>query len=92
MRQNQDSDDSIQLPFEITSSALSESQLNDVVQAYIQPEGAEFGLTESALQSKERVVRKQIDSGSLKLISDPGTETIMLMGSQDWRALQARMK
>jgi uncharacterized protein YheU (UPF0270 family) len=89
----QDSDDEAnQRPFEVSSADLSESVLNEVIANFIQPEGAEFGMTESALQAKERVVRKQIETGSLKLISDPGSESVTLMSSQDWRNLIAKMK
>jgi|GEM_PF-2653769 len=83
-------DDEQALPFEISIAELSDSALDDVIKLYITPEGADFGLSAEALAGKERIVRKQIASGSLKLITDPGAEVTMLMSSQDWRTLQAK--
>ena len=83
-------DDEQTLPFEISTADLSDTALDEVVKLYITPEGSDFGLSADALAGKERVVRKQIASGSLKLITDPGAEVTMLMSSQDWRALQAK--
>ena len=77
-------------PFETTPDDISEAALNEVIRLYISPEGSDFGLSAEALAAKERVVRKQIASGSLKLVTDPGAELTMLMSSQDWRALQKK--
>ena len=83
-------DDEQAFPFEVSADELSEASLNEIIRLYITPEGSEFGLSADALATKERVVRKQIASGSLKLITDPGAELTMLMSSQDWRALQKK--
>lgn len=83
-------DDEQALPFEISIAELSDSALDEVIKLYITPDGSDFGLSAEALAGKERIVRKQIASGSLKLITDPGAEVTMLMSSQDWRTLQAK--
>ena len=83
-------DDDQAFPFEVSADDLGESALDEVIKLYITPEGSDFGLDASALAAKERNVRKQISTGSLKLITDPGAETTMLMSSQDWRNLQKK--
>ena len=83
-------DDEQALPFEISIAELSDSALDEVIKLYITQDGSDFGLSAEALAGKERIVRKQIASGSLKLITDPGAEVTMLMSSQDWRTLQAK--
>ncbi len=84
-------DDEQAYPFETTPDDLSEASLNEVIKLYITPEGSDFGLSVEELNAKERVVRKQIASGSLKLITDPGAEMTMLMSSQEWRSLQKKL-
>ena len=83
-------DDEQAFPFEITADDLSEKDLDEVIKLYITPEGSDFGLDASALAAKERTVRKQIATGSLVLVTDPGAETTMLMSSQEWCGLQKK--
>ena len=82
-------EDTAMLPFEVAIDDLSESTLNEVIRQFIQPE--ESAMSESVFQGKDRVVRRQISTGSLKLITDPGSESTVLMSSQDWRLLQAKI-
>ena len=77
----------VQRPVELSADDLREEEIDELVRNFIMPDGSDSGLTEAAYQAKERTVRKQIASGSLRIISDPSSETRMLMGSQEWRAL-----
>ena len=75
----------------MSANDLSEEDIERLVQSFITPDGTESDLSESARQAKERQVRKQIASGSLRVISDPSTESTMLMGSQEWRAIMQKL-
>ncbi len=94
MKQNNENsdDESAQRPREVSVEDLTEQALNEVIRVYVCPEGAEFDMTESAREAKERVARRQIATGSLKLISDPYSESTVLMSAQDWRALVQKME
>ena len=84
-------DEDFQPPYEMQASELSEEEIERLVQSFITPDGTDSDLSESARQAKERQVRKQIASGSLKVINDPGSEVTMLMGSQEWRAIVTKL-
>lgn len=77
-------------PAEITEQDISESQLTELIKSYIVPEGSDFAMTPEQFDAKERLARKQIASGSLKIIFDAASDSTMLMASQDWRNLQAK--
>jgi hypothetical protein len=79
-----DSEDE-QPPVEISADELGDSQLTDLIKEYISPEYATNDLSPEAFQSKERLARKQLSTGSLKIIYDASSDTTLLMTSQDWR-------
>lgn len=77
-------------PTELRADEISDSQLTDLIKSYIVPEGSDFALTPDAFEAKERLARKQIASGSLKIIFDMASDSTMLMASQDWRNLKSK--
>lgn len=77
-------------PVELNVNEIGDSQLADLIKSYIVPEGSDFALSADAFESKERLARKQIASGSLKIIFDAASDSTMLMASQDWRNLKSK--
>lgn len=84
-------DEDFQPPTELKATDLRDDEIDRLVANFITPDGTDSDLSPEAYQAKERQVRKQISSGSLRIISDPGSETTMLMGSQEWRAIVAKL-
>ncbi len=77
-------------PVELSVDQISDAQLTELIKSYIVPEGSDFALSPDAFEAKERLARKQIATGSLKIIFDAASDSTMLMGAQDWRNLQAK--
>ena len=75
-------------PKELTLDEISESQLNELIKAYIVPEGSDFALSADAFAAKERLTRKQVASGTLKIIFDMSSDSTILMPAQEWRNLR----
>lgn len=77
-------------PVELKVDEISDSQLTELIKSYIVPEGSDFALTADAFEAKERLARKQIATGSLKIIFDAASDSTMLMAGQDWRNLKSK--
>lgn len=77
-------------PTELTADEISAGQLTELIKSYIVPEGSDFALSPDAFEAKERLARKQIATGSLKIIFDASSDTTVLMSSQDWRNFSSK--
>lgn len=80
----------VRRPIELNASDLDERQIEALIKAFISPDDTDLGLSKEQYAAKERIARKQIATGSLRVIFDESSDTTMLMSSQDWRNLSAK--
>ena len=66
---------------QIPPEKLEDATLSAVLQDYVNREGTDYGMHELSLQDKVRRLRRQLDSGELKLLYD--------MESEEWDLLPA---
>ena len=66
-------------PVEVPAERLSEQALRGVIDDFILREGTDYGLEETALQTKREQVMAQIRAGTAIITFDPRTETCTLV-------------
>lgn len=79
-------------PVEIPADQLSPEALDGVIENFVTREGTDDGLQELAHDSKLERVRKQIAKGDIKIVFDPGSESVTLMTKHEWTKLTARLR
>ena len=79
-----------QPPIEIPFSALSSDAQEGVIDNFIWREGTDYGSNEISHETKVAQIRAQIDDGRVKLVFDPGLDSVTLMTDRDWRQLLKR--
>jgi uncharacterized protein YheU (UPF0270 family) len=72
-------------PIEIPFSSLSEDAGIGILNEFIEREGTDYGAAEASLEKKHADLIRQIEKGEVKLIFDPGTETVTLVTAREWR-------
>jgi len=63
---------------EIPYTELSEDALRGVIEEFILREGTDYGTQEYSLEDKSEQVRRQLQSGLIRLTFDADTETCNL--------------
>ena len=71
-------------PIEIPLNLLSDEATQALIEAFILREGTDYGANEVSLETKQRQVRSQIESGDVKIIFDPSTESVTLLTVKQW--------
>jgi uncharacterized protein YheU (UPF0270 family) len=74
-------------PVEIPASSLSNDTLSAMIESFILREGTDYGVTEVSLETKIKQVRKQLDSGDVKIVFDANTETVNFISQREYRTL-----
>lgn len=64
---------------EIPFTELSEEALLGVIEEFISREGTEYGAVEYGMDTKIQQVKRQLESGEVKLFFDSESETCNLM-------------
>ncbi|MGH0036570.1 MAG: YheU family protein [Myxococcota bacterium] len=68
------------LPLEIDPSSLSPEALRGVVEEFVTRDGTDYGAVEKSLDEKVRDVLVQIERGEVKIVFDPESERVNLVG------------
>lgn len=84
-----DKKDIEEIPIEIPPERLSEQILNSIIENFILREGTDYGSVEVSHEKKVEQVRKQIDSGKIKIVFDAASETVSLLTSHQYARLRA---
>jgi len=74
-------------PIEIPFEALSPEAQLGVIDNFIQREGTDYGVQEVSYDSKIERVRTQIQSGKVKIVYEPATESVTLLTKLEWDKL-----
>lgn len=73
------------LPIEIPAEALGIDTLNNLIESFILREGTDYGAVEIEHEKKVLRIKKQLETGHIKIVFDPNTETVTLLTEQEWR-------
>lgn len=63
-------------PIEIPLSSISEDALIEIISSFIEREGTDYGLVEVTFDKKVADIRRQLNTGEIKLYFDPASETV----------------
>lgn len=66
-------------PVEIPVEALSVDALAGIIDEFILREGTDYGASEVAYSTRTAQVRRQLESGDVKIVFDPNTESVTLL-------------
>jgi uncharacterized protein len=77
-------------PIEIPFESLSEDAQVGVLNEFIEREGTDYGAVEASLERKHNDLMRQMKKGDIKLVFDPGTESVTLMTVKQFRDLSAQ--
>lgn len=86
MNQN---DESHAPPVEVPAAALSPEALESLIESFILREGTDYGREERSHETKLEQVRRQLQSGHVKIIFDPKEESVTLLTAEEWRRRRA---
>lgn len=78
-------------PVEVPSTALSPEALKNLIESFILREGTDYGAHEIDHDKKVLRIYKQLESGNVKIIYDPSTESITLLTDRDWHKLKEKI-
>lgn len=76
-------------PIEVPAEALSPEALESLIESFILREGTDYGREERSHETKIDQVRRQLQSGHVKIVFDPNEESVTLMTDEDWRRRRA---
>lgn len=74
-------------PVEIPQDALSEDALDGIIKSFIMREGTDYGVVEISFATKVLQIKKQIESGKIKIAFDPNEESVTLLDINSWNKL-----
>jgi len=74
----------IRPPMEIPFEALSPEAQHGVIDNFIQREGTDYGQGDVSYDSKIQQVRKQIETGKVRIVYEPDTGTVTLLLKHEW--------
>ena len=77
-------------PVEVPMEILSPEAISGVIQDFILREGTDYGIQEITHEKKIDQIQRQMLSGEIKIVFDPNTESITLMGKRDWLLLTSQ--
>jgi uncharacterized protein YheU (UPF0270 family) len=75
-------------PIEIPATSLSKEALNGMIDAFIMREGTDYGINEVSHEAKFKQIQKQIESGRVRIVFDPNTDSATLMTETDFKKLE----
>jgi uncharacterized protein YheU (UPF0270 family) len=75
-------------PMEIPYEKLSPEALEGVIDDFILREGTDYGASEVGHESKRAQVLRQLQKEKIKLVYEPGSESITLLTLDEWRRTQ----
>lgn len=80
-------------PVEVPMENLSEEILAALVESFVLREGTDYGLVEASHEAKQRQVMKQLESGKVKIVFDPDSESVTLMLADEFiRLFQQKLE
>lgn len=78
-----------QAPVEIPQEALSTEALRGIVESFILREGTDYGREEVGFEKKVEQIERQLAKGEIKIVFDPGSESVGLVTLSEWKKLQS---
>jgi uncharacterized protein len=66
-------------PVEVPHGMISPDALRGVVEAFVLREGTDYGAREFTHEEKVQQVLDSLDRGEVRILFDPGTETVTLL-------------
>ena len=75
-------------PVDVPASALSEAALAGIIEQFVLREGTDYGAHEADYSTKLKQVRRQIETGEVKIVFDPNTESVTLLTRKEWAQRQ----
>lgn len=69
-------------PTEVPADLLSAEAVGALIESFILREGTDYGATEVAYETKVLQVRRQLETGLVKIVFDADTETVTLIKSE----------
>ncbi|MET0988726.1 MAG: YheU family protein [Steroidobacteraceae bacterium] len=72
-------------PVPIPYTELSDEALRGVVESFVLREGTDYGEREFTLEQKVTHVLRQLERGEAKVVFDPNTETVDIVGAEGKR-------
>ncbi len=76
-------------PVEIPAETLAPETLMAIVESFVLREGTDYGRQEIETETKTAQILKQIQSGRVRILFDPNTESVTLMTENEWKKLEA---
>jgi uncharacterized protein len=73
-------DQSAAAPVEVPYTALEQDVLRAVIESFVLREGTDYGERELALDDKVGRVRRLLERGEARIIFDPGTDQVDIVG------------
>lgn len=67
-------------PIEIPTGCLSAEALNGIIESFILREGTDYGAVEISFERKKEQLLKQIEKKEIKIVYDPNSESVTLIG------------
>lgn len=81
-----------QPPVEIPKDAISPAALQNLIEAFILREGTDYGAIEIEHEKKVLKITKLLETGRVKIVFDPNSESVTLMTQQDWQKKSTQHK
>lgn len=73
-------------PIDIPADALSASALRGLIEAFVLQEGTEYGEHDYTLDEKVAQVELQLARGEVRILFDPGSESVTLVTTASLKA------
>lgn len=69
---------------------LSKEALENLIREFVLREGTDYGTIEQSLETKEKQIRKQLESGAVFVVFDPKEETASILNKDQLQKLQEK--
>lgn len=66
-------------PVEIPLDSISTDALTEIIAAFIEREGTDYGAVEASYDKKIADIRRQLEKGDIRLFFDPNTESVTFL-------------
>jgi hypothetical protein len=84
MTDYKDQDQKPQPPIEVPPDAISSEALDQLIDSFIMREGTDYGAVELEHSKKVHRIQKQLETGRIKIVFDPNTESVTLITDKEW--------
>jgi uncharacterized protein YheU (UPF0270 family) len=71
---------------QIPLDRLSDEALCGLIEDFVTRDGTDYGEVEFSMEQKAEAVRRQLQSGDVLIVFDPGTATTSLLSREQYRA------